>query len=250
GLVKPDTLRTNCRAAASMSSVGATWVPSRRRTIDLHILSPRSARQFRRVDPIRIIGWARPNPISDAAPRGLASHAAAVPAPDVVEAPGDLSQAGDLRDLHQGGERVLACGSSGGEALEGGRQLPSVAVLERFQAADLSLLGLVGGPDQAIGFLERRAFLRQEGVHPDDRVLAALLHALVVERLLLDASPLVLAFHGAQHPTARVDPVELRQHRLFHQVRQLLDDERALEWVLVLGQAELPVDDELDGEGS
>jgi hypothetical protein len=57
-----------------------------------------------------------------------------------------------------------------------------------------------------------------------------------VQRLLLDLAALVHRLHRAEHAAALGDPLELLQHRLLDQVGQLLDDERALQRVLVLRQ--------------
>jgi hypothetical protein len=54
--------------------------------------------------------------------------------------------------------------------------------------------------------------------------------ALLVEhRLVLDAAALVAGLHGAEHAAARVEALELGQHRLLDQVGELLDDEAALQ---------------------
>ena len=69
---------------------------------------------------------------------------------------------------------------------------------------------------------------------------------LVVQRFFLDLRALVHAFHGAEHTATFGDTAELGEHRLLHQFRELFDDERTLQRVLVLGEAQLLVDDELD----
>jgi hypothetical protein len=74
--------------------------------------------------------------------------------------------------------------------------------------------------------------------------------ALLVEhRLVLDAAALVAGLHGAEHAAAVGDALELGEHRLLDQVGELVDDEGALERVLVHRQAPLLVDDHLDGQG-
>ena len=52
-----------------------------------------------------------------------------------------------------------------------------------------------------------------------------MLHRLVVERLVLDLACAGTSLHRAQHAAALGDALELRQHGLFDQVGQLLDDE-------------------------
>jgi hypothetical protein len=64
--------------------------------------------------------------------------------------------------------------------------------------------------------------------------------------LFLDLAALVAGLHRAQHAAAVGDLLELGQHSLFDQFGQLVDDEGALVGVLVLGQAPLAVDDQLD----
>ena len=76
-----------------------------------------------------------------------------------------------------------------------------------------------------------------------------MLEHLVVQAFLLNARALVHRFHGAQYSTAFGDAVEFTEHRFLDQVGQLLDDEGALQRVFVLGQAQLLIDDELDGHG-
>ena len=73
-----------------------------------------------------------------------------------------------------------------------------------------------------------------------------MLLVLVVHRLFLDLAALVAGLHRAQNPAALGDRLELLQHRFFDEVGELVDDERALVRVLVLRQAPLAVDDELD----
>ena len=65
----------------------------------------------------------------------------------------------------------------------------------------------------------------------------------------MNARALVHGFHGAQHPAAFGDAVEFAQHGFLDQVGQLFDDEGALQRVFIFGQAQLFVDDELDGHG-
>ena len=67
-----------------------------------------------------------------------------------------------------------------------------------------------------------------------------MLALLVVERLVLDPAALVAGLHRPEHPGALGQALELRKHRLLHEVRQLLDDERALVRVLGLPRAPTP----------
>jgi hypothetical protein len=75
---------------------------------------------------------------------------------------------------------------------------------------------------------------------------AVVLERLVVQALFLDAAALVHRLHRAEHAAALADRVELAVDGLLDQVGQLLERERALPGVLVLVQAELAVDDQLD----
>ena len=118
--------------------------------------------------------------------------------------------------------------------------------LEVAQALQLRLLFLFGRADQ-FDLLRCAIHMRvAEGVDADDRVGAVVLLVLVVHRLFLDLAALVAGLHRPQNPAALGDRLELFQHRLFHQVGELVDDEGALVRVLVLRQAPLAVDDELD----
>ena len=76
-----------------------------------------------------------------------------------------------------------------------------------------------------------------------------MLALLVEHRVVLDAAALVAGLHGPEDAATLADPVQLGQHGLLDQVGELLDDEAALERVLVGGQPPLLVDDQLDGQG-
>jgi hypothetical protein len=114
------------------------------------------------------------------------------------------------------------------------------------QARELRLLLILGRARQLQRLGHRVAVRVAEGVHADDRVLAGVLEHLVVHALVLDLAALVAGLHRAQHAAALGDALELAQHRFFHQLGQLVDDEAALVRVLVLRQAPLAVDDQLD----
>ena len=73
-----------------------------------------------------------------------------------------------------------------------------------------------------------------------------MLQVFVVQAFFLNLATLIHSFHGAQHTTAFADGLELAVDRLFHQVREVLDGERALPWVLILVQPQFAIDDELD----
>ena len=88
----------------------------------------------------------------------------------------------------------------------------------------------------------------EERVHPHDGKGSVVLLPLVEDRLVLDLPALVARLHRPEHPAALRDPVELREHRLFDQIGELLDDERPLVRVLVLPESPLLVDDHLDGQ--
>ena len=87
-----------------------------------------------------------------------------------------------------------------------------------------------------------------EGVDTDDRQRAVVLALLVEHGLVLDAAALVAGLHRSQHAAAFADAIELGEHGGLDQVGELLDDEAALQRVLVHRQAPLAVDDHLDRE--
>jgi hypothetical protein len=113
-------------------------------------------------------------------------------------------------------------------------------------ALSCDLLLFLGAARQLEVLGHRVAVRVAEGVDADDGVLAGVLEHLVVHALFLDLAALVAGLHRAQHAAAVGDLLELGQHRFFHQFGQLVDDEGALVGVLVLGQAPLAVDDQLD----
>ena len=75
-----------------------------------------------------------------------------------------------------------------------------------------------------------------------------MLERLVVEALFLDLAALVHRLHRAQHAAAIREAHELVEHGLLDELGHRLDDEGALERILVLRPAELAVDDHLDRE--
>ena len=77
-----------------------------------------------------------------------------------------------------------------------------------------------------------------------------MLLVLVEHGFILDLAALVAGFHGAQYAAAVGDGLEFTQHGLFDEIGQLIDDEAALQAVLILGEAEFAVDDQLDGHGT
>ena len=113
----------------------------------------------------------------------------------------------------------------------------------RFSWDFFSSLGAAGQRDR------RRLRLRvrvAEGVDADERQRAVVLALLVEHGLVLDLAALVAGLHRAEHPAAGADRLELRQHGLLDQVGELIDDEGALQRVLVHRQAPLAADDQLD----
>ena len=82
-----------------------------------------------------------------------------------------------------------------------------------------------------------------ERVHSDDRQSTRVLEVLVLQALVLDLRALVLALHRSEHAAALVEPQELLEHRLFHELGELLGDERALQRILALREALLLRDD-------
>ena len=120
-------------------------------------------------------------------------------------------------------------------------------VLEVADPVQLGLLLLLG----AAGERDRRRLRRpacglRKVLTPMIGSDAVVLAPLVQHRLVLDLAALVAGLHRAEHPAAVADPLELGQHRLLHQVGELIDDERALQRVLVHRQPPLPADDQLD----
>ena len=69
-----------------------------------------------------------------------------------------------------------------------------------------------------------------------------------MEALVLDLAPLVQGLHRAEHAPALGQAVELLEHRVLDEVGELLGEIRALDRVLVLADAELLGDHELDRE--
>ena len=114
------------------------------------------------------------------------------------------------------------------------------------QPLELALFFFVGGSCQFQLVLHGVAMRVAEGVDADDGQLAGVLEHFVVHALVLDAPALVAGFHRAQHAASLGNALEFHQHRLFQQLGEFFDDERALRRVLVLGQAPFAVDDELD----
>ena len=89
-----------------------------------------------------------------------------------------------------------------------------------------------------------------EDFDADDGKLADVFQYFVVHRLVLNALALVASFHGAQPAAALGDAFKLLQHGFFEQLGQLRNDERALGWIFVFGQAPFAVDDELNRHGA
>ena len=63
---------------------------------------------------------------------------------------------------------------------------------------------------------------------------------------VLNATALVKRLHCTQNAAAFTESLELLEHGVFNEIGQLLNDERALRRILVLGKAEFFVDDQLD----
>ena len=126
----------------------------------------------------------------------------------------------------------------------------SCSALERADPGELALLLLLGAAGQLDRLRRLLVLVRvAEGVDADDGQRPVVLAVLVEHRLVLDPAALVAGLHRAEDAAALGDLVELLEHGLLDEVGQLVDDERALERVLVDGQAPLTVDDELDREG-
>ncbi len=73
---------------------------------------------------------------------------------------------------------------------------------------------------------------------------------LVIEGFILNLAALIAGLHGAQYATAFGDALKFAQHRLFHQIGQLIEDKGPLVGVLIARQSPLVVDDQLDGQGA
>ena len=145
-------------------------------------------------------------------------------ATDLVEGACDLPERAAADSVHEHVKQVLVVDGrlpQPGEHLRG-RIL--IAVLEFTQTAELALLLVIGRPLQDDRLPSRRVGV-EEGVDPDDRIAAVVLHVLVVQRFVLNLAALVAGLHGAQHAAAFGDAVELRQHRRLHEIRQFVDQE-------------------------
>ena len=116
--------------------------------------------------------------------------------------------------------------------------LGGVAGVEVGEPVELRLLLLLRRPRQ-LDLRRRGVDLADERVHPDDRQRPVVLAVLVEHRLVLDPPALVAGLHRAEHAAALGDAVELGEHGLLDEVGELLDDERALQRVLVRRQPPL-----------
>src|SRR5439155_4006307 len=213
--------------------------------------SSRSSRRSRAARQ-RLRGWRRSCAIGRA-PRSSRrsaspiSHVAPILPAHLIERVRNLPERADLDGLHELGEHVPAAGGELLERLQRRGRARRVARLEGTHRRHLSLLLFLARADQlrALVLIERVGS-REEGVDADDRQRAIVLARLVVERLLLDLAALIHALHGAEHAAALRELLELLIDRLLHQLRQVLDGERALPRVLDLVEAELAIDDELN----
>src|SRR5580692_12941005 len=168
---------------------------------------------------------------------GAPLHVAAVLAADLEECLGDLLQAAHPGGVHEHGEHVLTAARGLLERGERGVRLLAVPLLEAADPVQLRLLlflGAAGERDKGVLLVGMRV---AEGVDADDGQGAVVLAVLVQHRLVLDLAALVAGLHRAEHAAAGADRLELAQHRLLDQVGQLVDDERALQRVLVGRQA-------------
>ena len=68
-----------------------------------------------------------------------------------------------------------------------------------------------------------------EGVDADDGELSTVLCVFVKHGVVLNPPTLVARFHGAEHPAALGDSLELLEHRRFDEISEFLHDETALE---------------------
>ena len=162
-----------------------------------------------------------------------------------------ISPSEQLRtDIDQHVEDVVAGQRRGPQPFESERSFVGVAPLEVVQPVDLVVLLVV----VRAGQLDRGGHLGsvriEERVDADDRQRAVVLAMLVQHRLVLDPAALVAGLHRAQHAAALADPVELGQHGGLDEVGQFLDDEAALQRVLVHRQSPLAVDHQLDRQRS
>src|SRR5947209_9293363 len=181
--------------------------------------------------------------IISTAPAGL--HAAPVLAAHPEERLRDLTERADAHRVHQHGEDVAVVDDRLLKALQQARRVGCVARMEVVEALELRFLLVLGRARELEALRHRIAMRVAEGVDADDRVLAGVLEHLVVEAFLLDLAALVAGFHRTEHAAALGDALELREHGFFHELGQLVDDERTLVRVLVLREAPLAVDDQL-----
>ena len=107
-----------------------------------------------------------------------------------------------------------------------------------------------GGADDFAGNDGGRAFGREKGVDAHDGEFAGVFEGFVVEGFVLDFAALIGGFHGTQHAAAFGDALEFGHYGFFYQLGEFFDDEGALVWVLVFGEAEFVVDDHLNGHGT
>lgn len=199
--------------------------------------------------------------------RPFLSHIPPILPTHLIQRMADLPEAVGLHRFDQRGEQVFALAGGVLEVGETGRAWPplplplshegggergGVAVLlVAAHVGDLLALFFLGAADQLDGGGDLAAVVLAEvGVDAHQRQAAVVLLVLVVQALFLDLAALVHGVHGAQHAAALADGFELLVHGLFHQVGELVDHEAALPGVLVEVQAQLFVDDHLDGHGA
>src|SRR6187200_285442 len=198
----------------------------------------------RRDAPQPIAGSTGPNPpLTGDRQAGL--HVAPVLPTHLEERLGDLLQRTHPGGIHEHGKDVLTRRRRRLEPRDGLLRLDAVLRLVGRHPRKLALLLALGGAreDDLPGGV---ALVRvAEGVDADDGQRAVVLAVLVEHRLVLDPPALVAGLHRPEHPAPLGDPVELGEHGGLDQVGELVDDEGALQRVLVDRETPLLGDDHL-----
>ena len=171
---------------------------------------------------------------------------------DLIKGLTDLAERGHLHGIHQGGKDVLPLFGLLLQRLECAGRLVLVTFFEVAQVCQPLVFLCRRRASQLVGdFVAFFVNLGiQVGVDADNRQLAGMFLMFVEQGFLLNFAALVLGLHGAEDAAAFVDTLEFSEHCLFNQVGELLDNQGALQRVLVLGQAELLGDDHLDRHGA
>src|SRR5690606_171816 len=149
--------------------------------------------------------------------------------------------------LHQLAKEVppLRC-----DTLQSRKRLHGFLLVVRVNLAyrfDLSALLLLRRANQ-LGLASLGILTSKKSIHTDDGPRPVMLPGFIVQGLFLDTTALIPCLHGAQYAPALADALKLLVDGLLDEIGELLDDERALQWILVLVEPKLLVDDQLDGK--